>query len=120
VLAMILLLLTQTVLGLFAIDVDGIVGGPLDSLVSFDTAREMSALHGRVFNILLIIIGLHLAAVVFYLLYKRDNLVAAMIGGHKRVSAATEEQIRFVSLWWALPGVIAAGLLVLWIVFGHF
>jgi cytochrome b len=120
VLAMLLLLFVQVGLGLFAIDVDGVEGGPLDNLVTFETARRMSHLHGFVFNILLAVIGLHVAAILFYLLYKRQNLIAAMIDGHKRVSGEISEDIRFVSLWWALPGLLVAGLVVLWIVFGHF
>ncbi len=120
VLAMLALLILQVGLGLFAIDVDGVEGGPLDNLVSFETARRMSHFHGLVFNILLGLIGLHVVVVLFYLVFKRENLIAAMIGGHKRAARETTEYIRFVPLWWALPGLIAAVLLVLWVVYGHF
>ncbi len=120
VLAMLLLLLTQVGLGLFAIDVDGVEGGPLSNLVSFETARRMSSLHGLLFNILLIVVGLHVAAILFYLFYKRENLIVAMLNGRKRVAGDVAQEMRFVSLWWALPGLAVACLLVLWVVYGHF
>jgi cytochrome b len=121
VVLLIVLLLLQTVLGLFAIDVDGVNAGPLDNLVSFETGRWFSHQHGKVFNLLLIFSGLHVAAVLFYWFYKRDNLISAMITGSKRLAAAdARPELAFVRLWWALPGLLAAGLLVAWIVLGRF
>ncbi len=120
VLAMLLLLVVQVVLGLFACDVDGLNAGPLDTLVSFDTGRRAAGLHGRVFNILLALIALHVVVVLFYLVYKRENLIAAMIGGYKSGHEAAERALRFVPLWWTIPGLAAGGLLVLWLAYGHF
>jgi len=121
VVLLIALLLLQTVLGLFAIDVDGLNAGPLDSLVSFDTGRWFSHQHGKVFNLLLIFSGLHVAAILFYWLYKRENLISAMITGFKRLPAADiGPDLSFARLWWAIPGLLAAGLLVAWVVLGRF
>ncbi len=50
------------------------------------------------FNILLWVIGLHLAAVIFYFLYKRQNLVGPMISG-KRQGAAGEAEMTHVPVW---------------------
>jgi heme/copper-type cytochrome/quinol oxidase subunit 2 len=72
------------------------------------------------FNILLIVVGLHVAAILFYLFYKRENLIVAMLNGRKRVAGDVAQEMRFVSLWWALPGLAVACLLVLWVVYGHF
>jgi len=121
VLALLLLLLIETCLGLFAIDVDGDEGGPLDNLVSFDTARTIAGWHEAVFNLLLVVVTLHIAAILFYLVYKRENLVAAMFSGAKPLPiAAAPQGLRFVSAWWAVPGLLIAGGIVAWIALGRF
>src|ERR1041385_4633875 len=81
VLAMLGLVLTVVVLGLFAVDVDGLYSGPLSSYVSFRQGRHLAHLHYDLFNILLWVIGLHLLAVLFYYVHKRHNLVFPMISG---------------------------------------
>ncbi|MFL6620157.1 MAG: Ni/Fe-hydrogenase 1 b-type cytochrome subunit, partial [Povalibacter sp.] len=59
--------------------------GPLSSLVSFDTGRTCAELHEDIFNVLLVFIALHVAAVFFYLLYRRENLIAPMISGKREL-----------------------------------
>ncbi len=121
VVALVLLLLLQAGLGLFAIDVDGLNAGPLDNLVSFEGGRRIAGLHHRVFNLLLILSALHVAAVLFYWLYKRDNLIVAMITGYKAIrTGEVPSAPRFVGVWRAIPGLLAAGLLVAWIVLRRF
>jgi len=121
VIALIVLLLLQTVLGLFAIDVDGINAGPLDTLVSFEIGRRLAHLHGRVFNLLLILTVVHLAAVLFYWLFRRENLIAPMITGRRRLPAwASWAELYFAPLWKAALGLLVAGLLVAWVVLGRF
>ncbi len=116
VIAMIALLLTQTLLGLFAVDVDGIQSGPLSHLVSFDVGRTFAGLHGLLFNVLLGLIGLHVLAIAFYALYKRENLIGAMLSGQKQLPAETRSDLRFSSSWHALLAVSAAAILVAYIV----
>jgi cytochrome b len=118
--ALILLLLVQTGLGLFAIDVEGLTGGPLNNLVSFETGRRVSGLHHRIFNWLLILIGLHVIFIGFYWVFKRENLIAAMITGRKRMPRFVGSDLYFTSLWWTLPGLLAAAAIVAYIVLGHF
>ena len=86
VIALLLLLVLQVGLGLFAVDVDGIESGPLSHLVSFDTGRACAELHEDIFNVLLGFIALHIAAVLFYLLYRKENLIAPMINGKRHVA----------------------------------
>ena len=81
VLAMLGLLSLQVGLGLFAADEDGLEEGPLSHLISFDAAEEVADLHEDMFDVLLVLIGLHLAAILFYTLVRRKNLVGPMIGG---------------------------------------
>lgn len=80
-LLLITLLCLQVVLGLFAIDVDGWEGGPFSDYVSFDTARWCAQWHEIVFNLLLALVCLHIAAVGYYWLWRGQNLLRAMITG---------------------------------------
>jgi cytochrome b len=81
VLALLVLLANVVGLGLFATDEDGLAPGPLSHLVSYDSARILAERHEQFFWILVGFIGLHVAAILFYLLVKRDNLVTPMISG---------------------------------------
>ena len=101
VVAMLLVLAAQASLGLFAVDVDGLNDGPLSFLVSYDAAREAAELHAMVVDGLLILVGLHLAAVLFHLLYKRENLTGTMLTGRGRL-AEGQTPPRLVSEWRAL------------------
>lgn len=104
------LLATQVGLGLFAVDVDGIESGPLSSLVSFEVGRMCAETHAVVFNALLTFIALHLGAIAFYWLIKRDNLIAPMITGWKSWRATTLPSVEFAPWWLGLIGVcLAAG-----------
>lgn len=104
------LLIAQVSLGLFAVDVDGLESGPLSSLVSFDLGRVCARLHGVVFNVLLGFIGLHLLAVLFYWLVKRDNLIAPMLTGWKTWHLPSRARVEFAPWWLGFIGIlIAAG-----------
>jgi cytochrome b len=107
-LVLLTLLLMQVLLGLFAVDVDGIESGPLSHLVSFEAGRASAEWHEACFNVLLAFIALHLAAIVFYLLYKRDNLIAPMITGYRRPAAGSSNEVVFASWGKALVGVALA------------
>ncbi|MEO8062421.1 MAG: cytochrome b/b6 domain-containing protein [Pseudomonadota bacterium] len=80
---LLVLLCAQIVLGLFAVDVDGIESGPLSAHVSFAVGRACAKLHHQVFDVLLLVIGVHIAAVLFYVLVKKQNLIAAMFHGKR-------------------------------------
>ena len=86
VVAMLLLLVAQASLGIFSVDVDGFNEGPLSFLVSYDAARNAAELHAIVVDLLLIFVGFHLAAVLFHLLYKRENLTGTMLTGRARLA----------------------------------
>lgn len=81
VIAMLLVIALQIGTGLFAVDVDGIESGYLSHLVSFDQGRLAAEIHEISFNVLLALIGLHILAVLFYLVIRRRNLVAPMVTG---------------------------------------
>jgi len=80
------ILIAQVSLGLFAVDVDGLESGPLSHFVSFDTGRAIAKVHRTLFNVLLTFIAMHVLAILFYLLFKRVNLIAPMFTGKKSVA----------------------------------
>lgn len=84
VLALLGLLGLQAVSGLFTSD-DIFTEGPLAHLVSAKMVALLSSVHRIGFKLLLAFIALHLAAVVFYRFVKKDDMVEAMISGHKNV-----------------------------------
>lgn len=85
-LALLLLLLLQIVLGVFAIDIDGFDGGPFADYLSFKTSRMITGWHEVIFNVILSFILLHIAAILYYLLWRRQNLTAAMLHGKAEIA----------------------------------
>lgn len=114
VVAMLVLLLVQVTIGLFVTDIDGLESGPLSYLVSFEVSRVLADAHEIIFNVLLALIALHIAAVLFYLFARRMNLIGAMFTG-KRSGLANSTTVKLASLWRVWPGV-ALALIVVWFV----
>jgi cytochrome b len=83
VLLMLLLLAVQVGLGLFVTDEDGLVSGPLSHLVSYESARILAHRHETVFIILACVIVVHIAAVLYYRLARRDDLITPMVTGRR-------------------------------------
>jgi len=83
VVLLLLALLLQTVTGLFAND-DIFTEGPLYLLVSKATSDLLTTVHKYNFDVLLALIAVHIAAVLYYLFYKSENLVKPMFTGSKR------------------------------------
>jgi cytochrome b len=110
VIALLVLLLTQVLLGLFAVDVDGIESGPLSTYVSFETGRACAEWHGTVFNLLLVLIALHLLAVLYYVVFRNENLVGAMVHGERQYLAPLPP-VRAASVVRLLIGIVLAGAL---------
>jgi len=107
------LVLTVVCLGLFAVDVDGLYSGPMSIYVSFKQGRHIAHSHYYWFNILLWMIGLHLAAVIFYLVYKRQNLVVPMISGKRQHRGeAGHAEMKIAPLWRFVIGAILVSAIV--------
>lgn len=119
-LSMFLLLSLQSALGLFAVDMDGIHSGGLSAFVSFDTGRTIAELHEGVFNLLLLLIGLHVAAVLVHLLCWRENLIAPMLTGMKYLPRASlPEQTEFARPWRMSIGLAGSAFLILVLIFAE-
>ncbi|WP_259780238.1 cytochrome b/b6 domain-containing protein [Aestuariispira ectoiniformans] len=103
VLALIGILGAQVGFGLFATDIDFIDMGPLSDLVSFEAASASMDYHRFLFDIILILIGLHIAVILFYRLYKRENLVGPMLHGRIDLSDTPQHQPKAKSLFFRGP-----------------
>jgi cytochrome b len=82
VLAMLLVLLTQATLGLFAND-KIMSTGPLFGYVTGETSDRLTSLHEKLFDVIVAAIAVHVAAALFYLWVRRENLILPMITGRK-------------------------------------
>lgn len=86
VVALLATLLTLALTGLFAND-DILFEGPLYGLVTKDLSDRITELHEGFEPVILTLVGLHLAAIAFYVRVKKQSLVRAMITGWKEGEA---------------------------------
>ncbi len=82
VLAILALLLLQGITGMFTND-GSFTEGPLAKLVSNATSNRLSTLHRWGELAVYAMVVLHLAAVLYYLLLRRDNLIGPMFSGDR-------------------------------------
>ena len=109
-------LFIQASTGLFAND-DIFIEGPLYNWVSKDTSDWLTKIHKLNFNGLLALIGLHLSAILFYRVVKRENLVLPMITGYKTVNdQKTLPAYQTANLGLALFFLITSGIAVYFLV----
>ena len=104
VLALLLALLFQAGTGLFAND-DLLAEGPLASLVSKAASNQLSVFHSWNFNLLLLLAAVHILAVLYHMVFMKENLIGAMFTGVKHMpadAAAGSASARFASPWFAL------------------
>ncbi len=104
----------QTVTGLFSND-DIMLEGPYASMVSKAFSDQMTSLHKLNSNVILVLIGLHLSAIVFYAVFKKEQLIEAMLTGKKDMDTSTGEHfeaempetVRPAWLPWSIVVVVA-------------
>ena len=81
-------LVFQALTGLFSND-DIFFDGPLAGVVGKDLSDVITGLHHQLFEILMILIGVHVAAVIVHWVFKRDNLIRPMVSGVKKFKSDT-------------------------------
>lgn len=112
VLALLLALLLQAGLGLFAADVNSyLYDGPLKVLIDGDLAEQITGWHKDWFDVLLLLAAVHVLAVVFYKVGRNTDLVRPMFSGMKALPAEVAP-LRFASPWRALVLLLLVALLV--------
>lgn len=79
------LLIAQVATGLVADPDDFVNVGPFASLVGYDNAVLATRIHNLLANLLLALVALHVTAIAFYKLWKREDLITPMITGMKWV-----------------------------------
>jgi len=111
---LLLVILIQDASGLFNSD-DILFEGPFYARVPEAVSRLMGFIHAQFFNLVLVLVGLHVAVIALYLVWKRENLVRAMVTGRAQLPAGLAEaasengETRFASPFRALLcAVIAA------------
>jgi len=89
VFALLGLLATQAATGLFSND-DISFSGPLFALIDEALAGRLTGWHRKLAYVLFGLLALHVAAILAYLRFKRDNLVKPMVTGWKDIEAAPQ------------------------------
>ena len=117
VVALLSLIAVEVAAGLFTQDTDGIESGPLARFVSYERADSARYWHGLAFDALVVLIAVHVAALLFYRLVKRDDLVTPMLTGRKAVEGDTAEPA-LVPAWRAAAGAAGAALIAFWVAKG--
>jgi cytochrome b len=107
VIALLLVVAIQAITGLMSTD-DIFLDGPLAKYVSTDTVSLMTRIHAININVLYALIALHLSAVLFHVVIKREALIRAMFSGYQRVvKTATDAS---PTAWARLLGCALVGL----------
>jgi cytochrome b len=104
---MLLVLLLQITTGLFAND-DIMYEGPLAYKLSADASSFMTAWHKKIYFLVMFLILLHLLAIAFHWIFRKENLVSAMIGGKRSLPADISPEILEASRtnWWHAVSVV--------------
>jgi cytochrome b len=91
VLVLIFAVLAQAVAGLFAADTDlGTVNGPLANAIPDKWVDRLTDFHKFWISVLIWLAALHIVAAIFYLVWKRQNLIGAMFTGRKPLDDVAE------------------------------
>jgi cytochrome b len=106
VVAMLLALAAQIVSGVFAVDVDGVVSGPLSHWLDFAQGRAAAQVHELSFTALQVLVALHVLAIVYYRVRGRRLVVPMITGRDPQIAAAPEGAPRH--LWLRALAALAA------------
>ena len=98
IIALFLVTAVQVGLGLFNEDEDGLYAGPLANFLSPDTTDKIRGLHELNFDLLVGLIGLHVAAILYYRLVRGKKLTKPMITGRTATDPAAGEMRP--GKWW--------------------
>ncbi len=92
IVALMLAVTVQAGLGLFMMDDDGNLAGPLKRIISDDAAITLGHRHIQWFNVILALVAIHIVANSAYAIFKRDPLIKAMVTGRKPAESYLDQQ----------------------------
>ena len=107
VLAMLITLSVQIVTGLFAND-DIFTEGPFYYLVGKATSDWLTRIHRLNQEVIILVIGVHIMAVLFYLIIKKENLIKPMFTGRKDWYDEGQSSTNRLKMAVLIAGLIAA------------
>lgn len=106
VVALLVSCLIQAVLGLFSRTDEDRFLGPLANIVSRTISESITGLHEGFSTVVMIVVGIHIAANIFYHKVRKENFVTPMVTGYKQAvdvpDPAAAARLRFVTGWLAL------------------
>lgn len=119
VLALITLLLVQAISGLFIADEDELVEGAFYGQFGSEFSDFMYQIHHTNAELLMALVGIHVAMIVVYWLFAGKNLIVPMLSGRMRWTSNTAAPAVKFQAWWLgalclLLAVIGIGWLVGW------
>ncbi|MFK7891692.1 MAG: cytochrome b/b6 domain-containing protein, partial [Granulosicoccus sp.] len=100
VVALVLIVGTQAVTGMYIADEDEIVEGALYGSLGSDLSDLMYRVHMINANLIQIIVGLHVLMIVVYLLYAKRNLLTPMFTGTLRWPESVPLPVVDFQRWW--------------------
>jgi cytochrome b len=109
VVAMLLVLFIQAGTGLFAND-DIATQGPLYKWVSKAVSDRLTSIHRLNHDVIIALVAVHVAAVLFHLIYKKENLITPMITGIKSWKGSQSEKMIHKPLWLAALVAVISGI----------
>ena len=92
VIAMVFAISAQAATGLFIESDDFFESGPLAGYVTEATVSRLTWWHHLNADFILILVVLHVSAILFYLIWKNENLIKPMISGWKWVKRDNDRQ----------------------------
>ena len=91
IIAILIIVSLQVITGLFSEDDALFYSGPLAGEVSGKISLELTSYHHIFSNAILVLVGLHLSAIVYYLIWKKENLIKPMLTGNKWVKKSADK-----------------------------
>ena len=108
--------LLQATSGLFISD-DIFSAGPYNGVLSIELEKILKTIHSNGFNVIATLSALHIIAVLYYLIIKKQNLIKPMFTGKKSIDDAnTEDPIKHSKLVIAFIVAALVVIFVYWLV----
>ena len=79
VLLMLIAISAQVLTGLFSEDDGLFYEGPFAHYLDSRTVVQVTGLHNDISRVVLVLVGLHVSAILFYLIWKKDNLIKRIL-----------------------------------------